>query len=94
MREIAVTASELREKGAELLDNIDTGRVLIKKYGQDRAYLISVRELRALEETLSVLENQGLMRSVRRGLEDIRSGRVQDAADAFAELDAEFRDEE
>jgi len=94
MREIAVTASELREKGAELLDNIDTGRVLIKKYGQDRAYLISVRELRALEETLAVLENQGLMRSVRRGLEDIQSGRVQDAADAFAELDAEFRDEE
>lgn len=94
MSEMAVSASELRDKSADLLENVDRGRVLIRKHGQDRAYLISVRELRALEETVAVLENEELIKSVRRGLHDMKAGRVQDAADAFAELDAEFRDEE
>jgi prevent-host-death family protein len=93
MPELAVSASELRDNSASLLENVDHGRVLIRKHGEDRAYLIGVRELRALEETLAVLENQGLMASIRQGLDDMEAGRVQDAADAFAELDAEFRDE-
>ncbi len=94
MPEMAVSASELREKSADLLENVDRGRVLIRKHGEDRAYLISVRELRALEETVAVLENQDLMASIRRSLEDAKAGRVEDAAEAFAELDAEFRDDE
>lgn len=94
MSEMAVSATELRDRSAELLESIDHGRVLIRKHGEDRAYLISVRELHALEETLAVLENGELMQSIRLGLEDIKAGRVEDAADVFAELDAEFRDEE
>lgn len=94
MPEMVVSASELREKSADLLENVDRGRVLIRKRGEDRAYLISVRELRALEETVAVLENQDLLASIRRGLEDAKAGRVEDAAEAFAELDAEFRDDE
>ncbi|MEE9296768.1 MAG: type II toxin-antitoxin system prevent-host-death family antitoxin [Phycisphaerae bacterium] len=89
----AVSSSELREKCAELLEGIDRGRVLVTKHGQERAYLISVRELRALEETIAVLENHELMNSLFRGLEDFKAGRTQDARDAFAELDAEFREE-
>lgn len=94
MAEQAVSASELRENSADLLENVDHGRVLIRKHGVDRAYLISVRELRALEETIAVLDSQELMASIRRGLDDEKAGNVQDATDAFAELDAEFRDEE
>lgn len=94
MSEQAVTASELRDRSAELLEGVDHGRVLIRKHGKDQAYLISVRELRALEETVAVLENQRLMASIERGLSDIKAGRVQDAKEAFAELDAEFGDEE
>ena len=94
MSEMAVSASELRDRSAELLENVERGRVLITRHGAERAYLISVRELRALEETLAVLESQQLMDSIRRGIDDMKTGRVQDAADAFAELDAEFRDEE
>ena len=90
MAEQTVSASELRERSSELLDGVDRGRVLIRKHGQDRAYLIDVRELRALEETLAVLEDQDLMESIRRSLDDVRHGRVQDASEAFAELDAEF----
>ncbi|HUU85640.1 MAG TPA: type II toxin-antitoxin system prevent-host-death family antitoxin [Phycisphaerae bacterium] len=89
-----MSASELRDRSADLLENVDRGRVLIRKHGEDRAYLISVRELRALEETIAVLEDQDLLRTIRRSLADVEAGRVQDAADAFAELDAEFRNEE
>lgn len=94
MPEQAVTASELRDRSADLLENVERGRVLITKHGQDRAYLISVRELRALEETIAVLDNQQLMASIRQGLDDMEAGKVQDAHEAFAELDAEFRNEE
>ncbi len=94
MAEMAVSASELRERSADLLENVERGRVLIRKHGEDRAYLISVRELRALEETVAVLENGDLMASIRQSWEDVKAGRVEDAADAFAELDAEFRSEE
>ena len=94
MAEKTVTASELRDRSADLLESIERGRVLIRRHGEERAYLISVRELRALEETIAVLENQRLMESIRKGLEDVKAGNVQDAVDAFAELDAEFRNEE
>lgn len=94
MSEQAVSASELRDRSADLLENVERGRVLIRKHGQDRAYLISVRELRALEETIAVLDNQQLMDSIRRGLDDMEAGKVQDATEAFAELDAEIRKEE
>ena len=94
MSENAVSASELRDRSAELLENVDRGRVLIRKHGEDRAYLISIRELRALEETVAILDNQQLLKSIRRGLADMKAGKVQDANEAFAELDAEFRNEE
>ena len=94
MSEQAVTASELRDRSAELLENVERGRVLIKKHGVERAYLVSVRELRAMEETIAILENQNLVRSIDRGLADMKHGRVTDAADVFAELDAEFGDGE
>lgn len=94
MNELTVSASQLRDDSATLIENIDHGRVLIKKHGEERAYLISVREMRSLEETLTVLENNELMASIRDGLDDMKADRVRDANDAFAELDAEFRDEE
>ena len=94
MSEITVSASELRDKSADLLERVERGqgRVLIRKYNKDQAYLISARELRALEETVAVLENQELMRFIERGKQDMKAGRVQDASEAFAELDAEFQD--
>lgn len=95
MSEQTVSASEVREKFADYLDAVSEGRrVLVTKHGQDRAYLIGVRELRALEETLAVLGNKDLMRSIKRGLENLRDGEVEDVRDAFAELDAEFASEE
>ncbi len=93
MADVVVTASDLRDKLAEYLDGIERGRVLVTKHGQERAYLISVKEIRALEETLAILEDQDLIESIDRGLRDLREGRLEDARDAFAELDTEFRHE-
>ncbi len=96
MSEQAVSATEMREKFADFLEGLNRGRgrVLVTKHGEERAYLISVRELRALEETLAVLENEPLMRSLKRGMDDATHGRLRDARDVFAELDAELTDEE
>lgn len=93
LQEETVSASALRHQIATILDRVDKCRVLIQKHGRARAYLIGVEELRALEETVAILENQPLFEQVAQGLNDMRSGRVQDARDAFAELDAEFRDD-
>lgn len=93
MQELTVTASDARERLSDLLENVDSGRVLISKHGVGKAYLIGVRELRALEETLAILDNRNLMDSIERGLKDFKDGRLEDADDVFAELDAELRDE-
>ena len=94
MHEQSVSASEMREKFSDYLEAVDRGRVLVKKHGQDRAYLISATELRALEETVLILEDQSILRSIQGGLADEKAGRVRDAREVFKELDAEFDDEE
>ncbi len=54
MSERRVTASEMRKKFADYLSSVNAcgRRVLITTHGRDRAYLIGIRELRALEESL------------------------------------------
>lgn len=92
--EQTIPASEARARLAELLDQVDKGRIVVTKHGQEKACLISVRELRALEETLDLLENEELMRSLKASLRDVKAGRVKKARAALAELEAEFRGKE
>ena len=92
--EQTVPASEARDKFAQWLDQVEKGRIIVTKHGQEKAFLISVRELRALEETLAVLEDEDLKQNLMDGIADLQAGRLTDARDAFAELDAEFRDKE
>ena len=92
MSEQTVSVSEMRDRLAECLDRIDTTRFIVQRHGEARAYLISVRELAALEETIAILEQRDLVAQLRGSLADLQAGRVQDARDAFAELDAEFGD--
>ena len=95
MSELTAAASEVRERLADYLDRLDGGnRVVITRNGKEKAYLISIRELRALEETLAVLENTALLENIREGLEDLRAGRVQTAEQVLAEIAAELTDEE
>ncbi len=92
--EHTVPASEARDKFAELLDQVEQGRIVVTKHGQEKAFLISVRELRALEETLAVLEDESMMQGLFKSLAELREGQTRPAREAFAELDAEFRDKE
>lgn len=87
-------ASEARENFSAVLDSVELRRVLVTKHGEERAFIVSARELRALEETLAILENTELMNGIARSLADIKAERVEDANSVFAELDADFRDEE
>ncbi len=89
-----VSASELRGRSAELLDGIENGRVLIRKHGEDRAYLISARELRSLKETIAILEDRELLKSIKRGIEDMAAGNVRPAEDVFAEIESKFKEDE
>ena len=91
MSQQVIQASELRDKLAEYLDQVERSRVLITKHGEERAYLISVRELRSLEETIAVLEDSELMTGLKKSLEDLAAGRIEDIHDAFSELDADIR---
>lgn len=94
MREQTVSVTEMREKLADFIEQVDQGRILLTRHGQDRAYLISARELRALEETIAVLESEEMVASLAQGLKDLREGRVEPAERIFADLDAEFKDED
>lgn len=94
MAEQAVSATEMRDNFSDYLEQVDRKRFVIAKHGKERAYLISVRELRALEETVQILENQELLQSIGRGLDDARKGRVRPSQEVFAELDAEFRSQD
>ena len=93
MTEQTASASEVREKFSEYLDRVEKSRVLIQWHGKAKAYLISVRELRAMEETMSILENTELMESITRGMVDAEAGRTRPAREVFSEIDAEFREE-
>jgi prevent-host-death family protein len=93
MMEQTVSASEVREKFAEFLESVEKRRVLVQKHGRARAYLISVRELKALEETLEILEDSPLVQSIRLGIVEANEGKVRDANDVFAELDAELNED-
>ena len=93
MAELTASAHEVREKFSHYLETAQTRRVLVKKHGEERAYLISVRELHALEETIAILESAELMRELRIGLEQVQKGRSRDAREAFAELEAESKSE-
>lgn len=93
MKQLTIPASEARERLSELMENAQTsGRIAITKHGEAKVFLISVRELQALEETLAILDNEELMKGIREGLDDIRLGRVRGSREVFAELDAEFEE--
>ncbi len=83
-------ASEAREKFADLLDHIESGRMVITRHGEDKAVLISARELASIEETLAVLEDDALKQAIVEGLAAIRDGHTEPARDVFARLDQEL----
>jgi prevent-host-death family protein len=61
-----------------LIDQVEDthDRVLITRNGRPVAVLISPEELESLEETLEIISDPGLMRSIRRSEAEVARGEV------------------
>ena len=73
-----VSATTARANFYDLLDEVATSgkRVGITNKGETKAILISSEELASWEATLDVMSDPKLVRGIKKGLEDIKKGRV------------------
>ena len=73
-----VAFTEARANLTELLDDLENRHehVLITRNGKPSAVLLSAEEYEALEETLEVLQDEGLMEALERSAKDAEEGRV------------------
>ena len=73
-----VSATTARANFYDLLDEVATSgkRVGITNKGETKAILISSVELASWEATLDVMSDPKLVRGIKKGLEDIKKGRV------------------
>jgi prevent-host-death family protein len=62
-------------EGVERLER-EHGRVVITKHGRPAAVMLSVDDLESLEETLEILSDPTLMRSIRRAKREVQSGKA------------------
>lgn len=87
----SVSFSEFRAGLAEYLDRIVQfgERITVRRHSRDEVVVISKQEWDEVAETLRVIGDPDLFRQIMDSQRDIDTGRVRDAGDAFAELDAE-----
>lgn len=71
----------LVEKAEKLFDEY-----IITVRGVPKAILMSTAEYESWRETLEILSDEGLMKAIRQGEEDVRRGRVYDLDDVVKEL--------
>ncbi len=73
-----IPATEARAKLTQLIDEVEetNRRVIITKKGKSKVALISIDELEGWEETLNILENNEEVKSIRKGLLDLKKGEV------------------
>ena len=73
-----VSATYARSKLYELIDEVSTfgKRIGITKKGETKAVLISSDELVSWEATMDVMSDTQLVKGIRKGMEDIKKGRV------------------
>lgn len=74
---ITVSATTARNILYDLLEKASSGKkIAITNRGETKAVLISAEELASWEATLDVMSDSKLVKSIRRGLDDIKHGRV------------------
>lgn len=72
-----VSATTARDNLYELLEEASSGKkIAITNKGETKAILISPEELASWEATLDVMSDKKLVKSIKKGLDDIRMGRV------------------
>ncbi len=83
-----ISISDARANLPDLVDKVseELDRVVITVNGKPKAILVSAEELESLEETAEILAIPGARESIKKGLKDIKSGRVTPLEDVIREL--------
>lgn len=78
-----ISATQARTKLYDLIEEVyQTGeRVGITKKGETRAVLVSQEELASLEATLNVMTDPKLVCGIKKGIKDVKAGRLIDWED-------------
>jgi antitoxin YefM len=73
-----VPLGDAKNRLSEVVDRLERehGRVVITKHGRPAAVMLSIDDLESLEETLEILSDPTLMRSLRRAERETRSGKA------------------
>jgi antitoxin YefM len=83
-----VPFSEARAKLSELLDELERRHehVVITRNGRPAAVLVPAGEQEVLEETLEILQDEGILDALRESEEDVKAGRLTSLREVRREL--------
>ena len=90
MKPLTAPADEVRDHWDRWWHDAQQTPVAITENGEEKAFLISARQLHALEETVSILMNPQLMRDIASGEREFAAGLTRPAEQVFDEIDAEL----
>lgn len=73
-----VPLADVKNRLSEVVERLEHehGRVVITKHGRPAAVMLSIDDLESLEETLEILSDPALMRSLRRAQRETQSGKA------------------
>jgi prevent-host-death family protein len=73
-----VPLADAKNRLSEVVERLERehGRVVITKHGRPAAVMLSVEDLDSLEETLEILSDPVLMRSIRRAQREADAGKA------------------
>jgi antitoxin YefM len=73
-----VSLADVKNHLSEVVDRVERqhGRVVITKHGRPAAVILSLEDLRSLEETLSILSDRRLMKDLAEAEHEVETGRT------------------
>lgn len=73
-----VALADAKNRLSEIIERLERehGRIMITKHGRPAAVMLSIEDLESLEETLQVLSDPALMRSIRRSQREADAGKA------------------
>ncbi|HEY6275836.1 MAG TPA: type II toxin-antitoxin system Phd/YefM family antitoxin [Streptosporangiaceae bacterium] len=74
-----MSLADVKNRLSEVVERLERehGRVVITKHGHPAAVVISVEDLESLEETLDVMDSEGLLADIREALAGLATGDAQ-----------------
>lgn len=71
--------ADVKNRLSEVVDRLERehGRVVITKHGRPAAVVMNIEDLEGLEETLDILSDPKLMRSIRKAEAEIAAGKAE-----------------